>query len=85
MSTAPHNSPAPTPSRHSIEIAGVVLLLLALFVSGAKADFIVKCMVETSGQRFEETIKQTDTKRRADFSEFSVIGLNPTTLSPAAK
>ena len=30
-------------------------------------------MVEKPGQTFEATIKQTDTKRRTDFSEYSVI------------
>jgi hypothetical protein len=56
-----------------MKFASAVLLLLAFAISAAKADFILKWMVDTSGQRFEVAIKQTDTKLRADFSEFSVI------------
>jgi Domain of unknown function (DUF4412) len=61
-------------SRLPIKSASVLLALVALLVSPASADFILKCMVDdTSGKKFEETVKQTDTKCRADFGEFSVI------------
>jgi Domain of unknown function (DUF4412) len=56
-----------------MKCASTVLLLLVFAISAAKADFILKWMVETSGQRFEVAIKQTDTKLRADFSECRVI------------
>ena len=64
-----------------MKFASAVLLLLAFAISAAKADFILKFMVETSEQTsegtikrtFEATIKQTDTKQRADFPEYSVI------------
>jgi hypothetical protein len=56
-----------------MKIASAVPILLALLMSAAKADFILKYMVETSDQRFEETLKQTDTKLRVDFLEYSFI------------
>ena len=59
-----------------MKIATTVLLLQVFSISAAKADFILKFMGETSGQTFatfEVTIKQTDTKQRSDFREYSVI------------
>lgn len=56
-----------------MKIATAVLVLLELFVSAAKADFILKYMVETSGQSFEMAMKLTDTKMRLDYSEYSLI------------
>jgi hypothetical protein len=56
-----------------MKIAIAVFLLLALLVYAAKADFILKYIVETSGQRFEETIKETETKQRTDFPGYSII------------
>jgi hypothetical protein len=60
----------------TMKIATAALLLLVFSLSTAKADFILKFMCETSGQTFETfevTIKQTDTKQRTDFREYSVI------------
>jgi hypothetical protein len=56
-----------------MKIASAVFLLLALLVYVAKADFILKYIIETSGQRFEETIKETETKQRSDFPGYSII------------
>ena len=56
-----------------MKIATAVLVLMELFVSAVKADFILKYIVETSGQRFEVATKQTDTNLRFDSSEYSVI------------
>jgi Domain of unknown function (DUF4412) len=56
-----------------MKIASAVFLLLALLVYAAKADFILKYIVETSGQRFEETIKETETNQRTDFPGYSII------------
>jgi hypothetical protein len=59
-----------------------VILLLGFFVSAAKADLIFKCLVETSsGQSFEETIKQTDTKMRIDAPQASIIESSTTNIA----
>jgi hypothetical protein len=72
-----------------MKITRIALLLMALFVYAAKADFTLKYIIDMSGQRFEETIKQTETKQRIDLAGYSIIQSSGTTkgtiLIPASR
>src|ERR1700751_3975499 len=52
----------------------LVLFLAALFVSVARADYIVQYLFEAFDQANDFTIKLKDTKSRIDYADGSILG-----------